>query len=168
MSRLVRLCALLLSLGCMTLAQPPITTANPEPAAPASPPDEGPTRCHGENFPIPKGESPSCCQLGKDIYQVFGQPGQEGVGHRHLGRPCSDAQENPNCIGMECYYGACGASNPVPPSPWNGTTSEVFVPVSQPRACGYQVKNGDKVVVSNPEDRISLPNRNETASRPKP
>lgn len=125
MTRLVLLCALLLSLGCLTLAQPPITTTNLEPAAPASPPDDKPTKCNARNFPkVPKPGiipgSPNCCQSGKNIYQVFTtQSGQKGVGHRQLGRACSDDQGKTDCVDKACTFGRCGGGEHWNPLDWD-------------------------------------------------
>jgi hypothetical protein len=137
MARLALTCALFVSLGINAVSQvpSPSTKANVN-SGPAV--EVVPTACDGANFPIDKGGSPSCCRLGSEIFHVtlLPEPFFKKIGHRQLGLACTDKYQKPNCVGMNCYFGACGAHIV---ETWEGTDARVFVPDKQPLACGYQV-----------------------------
>jgi hypothetical protein len=77
----------------------------------------------------------SCCR--DDEGDWFMAPRKEFKGwlvHRNYGRPCTTERQTRDCIGLECYYGPCGASRPeLHPPP-----AYVFHPISAPSVCGRQ------------------------------
>src|SRR6267143_2212573 len=142
-----------LSLNAVSQVSSPIPTTNSGPAT------EGPvpTTCDGKNFPVDKGASTSCCQLGSEIFHVVDVPAPlfKKLAHRSIGPACSMANGSINCsttgnnpLYPKCDYGACGAKIV---GTLEGQHVEVFKPHSEPRACGYQVTLGAHKVVWSPE-----------------
>jgi hypothetical protein len=165
MTRLLFICALLVSLGTRSLAQAPggILTN------PASPLADPPTDCDSKYFPDfladgSSGGSPSCCQKGAYIYQVVpklmdGQVTSLGIGIRQIGpHACSTKTGETTCQGHQCYFGPCGVAklespppvDPLPPGSFPGTEAVIFHP-SQGKVCGYQFRSGQHVLISEPE-----------------
>ncbi len=131
----------------------PVTTTNTGPAT------EGPipTACDGKNFPTDKGGSPSCCQVGSEIFQVTDENNLllKKLAHRSAGPACSMANGSINCsttgsnlLYPKCDYGPCGVKIV---QTWEGQHVEVFKPHSEPRSCGYQVTLGSHLVTRSPE-----------------
>ena len=112
------------------------------------PPNKAATACDGKNFPINKGASASCCQVGKDIVHI--NP-TGGLSHRQLGRACSKLDGSTHCVGKECDFGPCGMRIV---ETLDGTNSFVFIPSArpqQPPACGYQTTINKTDVVFAPQ-----------------
>ena len=101
MTRLALAFVLLVSLGINAVGQQPTITNPPGPATLGLPP------CDGKNFPINKGGSSSCCQMGNELFHVV----PTGLAHRTLGPACSrtGAGDVGKCSGTQCYFGPCGA-----------------------------------------------------------
>ena len=135
---------LLLTLGNDTVAQDLKAKHMP----PLLPTNEAATACDGKNFPINKGGSASCCQVGKDIVHI--NP-TGGLSHRQFGRACSKLDGSTHCVGKECDFGPCGMRIV---ETLDGTNSFVFIPSArpqQPPACGYQTTINKTDVVFAPQ-----------------
>ena len=126
----------------------------------SGPATEGPlpTTCDSKNFPIDKGGSPSCCQVGSEIFHVVEENNLllKKLAHRSTGPACSMANGSINCsttgnnlLYPRCDYGPCAVKIV---QTWEGQHVEVFKPRSEPRSCGYQVTLGSHVVTRSPEE----------------
>ncbi len=91
---------------------------------PLLPTNKAATACDGKNFPINKGSSASCCQVGKDIVHI--NP-TGGLSHRQFGRACSKLDGSTHCVGKECDFGPCGMRTV---ETLDGTNSFVFMVVT--------------------------------------
>jgi hypothetical protein len=100
--------------------------------------------CDGKYFPINKPAPGSCCEQGKDIYQVIGQNG--GLGHRVIGIACT-REDTPGTFSthcgegtdLPCTFGPCGVEIDKTHPAWqNGKDTKIFRPSSSGE-CGYQV-----------------------------
>jgi hypothetical protein len=129
MTRLALAFVLLVSLGINAVGQHPTITNPPGPATLGLPP------CDGKYFPINKGGSSSCCQMGNELFHVA----PTGLAHRTLGPACSrtGAGDVGKCSGTQCYFGPCGAHVE---GVLKCDTALVFKPESNPQVCGYQAK----------------------------
>lgn len=121
--------------------------------------------CNSANFPASKGDVPSCCQQGNDIYQIIPSPPSvegrqlapfQSLGHRQVGVACTSPGSPTPCFVLPtskpgdpnaCKFGPCGVQII---QTWTGTQAEVFLPTDQPVShdplhplvpiyCGYQV-----------------------------
>jgi len=97
--------------------------------------------CSPDGFPSGVGNPINCCQEGNRTYHT--NDGRTLVYRIHAA-PCTEADGvGTNCgVGsspfVQCVYGPCGAR-----IEWAVTAEEVhvFVPVSRPGKCGWEVKN---------------------------
>lgn len=150
MTRLVLVCAVLMSLGVYAVAQHP-------------------TRCDSKNAPLvlpsdgSNGSSAHCCQAGRELFEI----GPKGMVRRKVGHPCS--MDNPTSS-TQCAMGT-GATGPHPLPPCDfgacGALIEeviasrpedvaIFEPTSKPQVCGYQAKDPESGAISSfPEPYIN-------------
>jgi hypothetical protein len=151
MRRLVLLCTVLIGLGsgiaCGRPVQKPKVNNVVAVAVNSS--------CDSNRFPIGKGDSPSCCQQGSDIFHVL--EGTREVIHRQVGPACTNKDPRVTCIGKACDFGPCGTTIvPIVPSRRSTKDGIIFVPMSNPHECGYQATETptsgfESEVISSPE-----------------
>lgn len=135
MKKLALMFPLLIMLACGKA--PLVTQGTPEAT-------QGLPTCSGANFPIKKGSSSSCAQIGSsfqldgvEVWHVIGTQGGGGLAHRYLGPACTTRTRT---CGSSLYYGPCGAAlDPNEDPAWvGGRNAAVFLPAAG-HGVGYQV-----------------------------
>jgi hypothetical protein len=148
MARLVFLCGVVLSLGVGGVTQQPSTATDALTTVVAA------ERCDPTNFQKNLGDPSSCCQSGKKLFHTSVRDHGGGFVRREIGTACTMGDGSTHCgdgvhTFPKCYYGACRA-HIIPPSP-TGSATKIFIPNSNPQACGFQLTTDQGEVFWSPE-----------------